>query len=605
MSSDPTRIDLTHFDALRPANLDPTVWSANLAALQGQNPGLSDELARVALPDHWRPALALDDFVTYRIEPPGAPPTWLGGTAAPLARARSLIAKLDPSGKNPALPTCGSGAEIVMLLERLPAHRAVFVMENDTRALAAVLRVQNLAAALNSHRCILVPPEREYAFLTQLLERHPGLLSPGEILLPFLVPAARVAALRTLGEDVLRTITQQRAGRLRELAAAPRPPARALPDRPRVAVISLTTYAPTQNVAEHITRAARQLGWPVLLSAVTDPLHAHALAHCEALAAFQPDLTVCVNHPRSHLPIAAPGVTYVWQLDAPTRPDELLANDTQYLAASPTIARALADAGVAPERIHPWYWACSPPPADTSSDTPDDAVVIAADLPDATPTSCGIEQHAHLMLWEHLGQQVTRRWQEARVLDAQGLLATAERDCHYPITDDKLRAAFVRLIAQVLIPATIAAQTAAAAARSAPVYTWGHGWQRPSGGQFKSLATHLRADPVIPPGWRPRACVLAGQPDPLHPAALHAAARGWPLLVHAAGGRMPASAFGDVLHPGEHFETFADLGTLRQRLEFLRSSAASPRALRARQHVADKHIYARRWQELLACARGA
>jgi len=74
MSSDPTRIDLTHFDALRPANLDPTVWSANLAALQGQDPGLSDELARVALPDHWRPALALDDFVTYRIEPPGAQP---------------------------------------------------------------------------------------------------------------------------------------------------------------------------------------------------------------------------------------------------------------------------------------------------------------------------------------------------------------------------------------------------------------------------------------------------------------------------------------------------------------------------------------------------
>lgn len=605
MSSSPTTIDLTHFDTLRPAALDPTVWSANLAAVQGQDSALADELAHVALPDHWRPALALDDFVTYRIEPPGAPPAWLGGTAAPLTRARSLIAKLDPSGKNPALPTCGSGAEILVLLERLPAHRAVFIMESDTHALAAVLRVQNLAEALAGYRCMLVPPGREYAFLTQLLERHPGLLSPGEILLPFLVPAARVAALRALGEDVLRTITQQRAGRLRELAAAPRPPTRALPDSPRVAVISLTTHAPTQNIAEHMTHAARQLGWPVLLSAVTDPLHAHALAHCEALAAFKPDLTVCVNHPRSQLPSAATGVTYVWQLDVPARPDEVPADDTQYLAASPTIARALADAGVAPERIHPWFWACSPPTEDVSSDAPDEAVVIAADLPDATPASCGIEQHAHLKLWEHLGQQVARRWQEARVLNAQALLATAERDCHYPIADDKLRAAFVRLIAQVLVPATIAVQTATAVARDATVYTWGHGWQRLSGGQFRSLATHLRAEPVITPGWRPRACLVTGQSDPLHPAALNAAARGWPLLVHAAGGHVPASVFGDVLRPGQHFETFADLGTLRQRLEFLRSTAASPRALRARQHVADKHTYARRWQELLAYARDA
>ena len=162
MSEPGTAFDLAQLDAYRPATLDPPVFSANLAALAADQPQLADELRQVVLPETWRPALALDDFPTYRLEPPGQPPAWLGGSAVPLTRARARLAKLEFAGKNPALPACGAGAEAHYLLERLPSHLAMYIFEAEIAVLAAVLRVQDWSAAITHGRCALVPPAGRY-----------------------------------------------------------------------------------------------------------------------------------------------------------------------------------------------------------------------------------------------------------------------------------------------------------------------------------------------------------------------------------------------------------------------------------------------------------
>lgn len=203
-------LHLAKLDDLQPATLDPAIWSANLAALATVQPELAQTLAATPLPEHWRPAIALDGFVTYRIEPPATPPAWLGQSAAPLLRARSRLARFDPCGKNPALPTCAAGAEVDFLLGRLAPHMTLFVFEADIRALAAVLHAHDWSSAIGERRCIFVPPADEEAFLRTLLESHPALLPPGDILLPALAPPDRAAELRAMGEKLHRDIVERR-----------------------------------------------------------------------------------------------------------------------------------------------------------------------------------------------------------------------------------------------------------------------------------------------------------------------------------------------------------------------------------------------------------
>ena len=122
MSDAAGAFDPAQLDTFRPATVDPRVWTANLTALATDEPEFAEALRRLELPASWRPAVALDDSLTYRLEEAGQPPTWLGNTAAPRARAASLLERYDHSGRNPALPTCAAGAELRYLLDRLPQH---------------------------------------------------------------------------------------------------------------------------------------------------------------------------------------------------------------------------------------------------------------------------------------------------------------------------------------------------------------------------------------------------------------------------------------------------------------------------------------------------
>ena len=153
------------------------------------------------------------------------------------------------------MPTCAAGAELRYLLDRLPQHLAVFVFETDTRALSAVLHLVDLAAPLQSGRCLLLPPGREAERLRELLEIQVGLLPPGDMLLPDLVSAERSRELRTICEQVMTEALGRRNTQLNELhskweeqktpSAAPASGNSA----PRVAVLSLVPHPPTHALA--------------------------------------------------------------------------------------------------------------------------------------------------------------------------------------------------------------------------------------------------------------------------------------------------------------------------------------------------------------------
>ncbi len=597
-------VDLSSLDNDRPVTLDPRVWQSNLDALAAEQPGFADALRVVSLPESWRPALALDDFVTHRIEKPGQPAAWLGGTAAPVTRAAALLEQFVPAGNNLALPVIAAGAELRFLLERLPRHMAVFVFETDLMALAAVLRIQDFSTAIAEGRCVLVPPGREIASLSKLMGIQPGLLPPGSILLPDLVPAARIDQIRTVCEQVHAETDRRRSARLAELVAAPRADSASPAAQPRLAILALTPHSATRAVAADVERAARGLGWEVMYRCVAGPRGVHPLVHCEALAEFRPSLTLCMNHLGSLLPVVPSGVMCTWFHSVAAVPAELPDDGTLYLAASPAVADALRRAGAGPDAVLDWYWACV-----ESAQSPEDAsaagntVILVGDLPDHRPEIHGVKQGTHERLWEQLRVTAGQAWDTPRILRPDRLLDQAQRECGVALTEASLLETMVQLVERAIVPAAVLERLARALAGEAvEVLALGRGWERLSGPGIRPLAADLFDLPDRGADLRPLACVIAAGGDVLSPTLLHAASMGWPLLVHNLGGQSLVPALGDVLQPERHFDLFADLAGLRRALRSLREAppAVLRRAERARRHVHEHHSYRRRLLELVA-----
>jgi len=603
MTSFSVTVQLGEFDAAPAADLDPVVWSANLAALEECQPDLAADLRSVQLPANWRPALGLDGAPTYRLEEAGQPPVWLSGTAAPLARARGLLSSFQHSGKNVALPCAGSGAEIALLLERLPAFLALYVFEADRRVLAALLRIRDFSQAIAGGRCLLVPPGREADGLSALLDTYPGLLPPGEIVLPDLAPRARTNEVRLLCEQINRRIMRARSAELENMSnVSVRPPATA-GNSPRLAVVSLNAQPASHRLAQALERAARRLGWPVSCQTLADPRHVHPLYHARVLTRFQPTLTVAVNHLLTRLPALPLGLSCVWFHDDNAVPASLSADDTLYLGASPRVLAALERSGA--RRTAACFWACDEVLAEEPLEPTDDRLVLLADLFDTRADIWGFGQSSHQMLWRRLREVIGEHWQTPRILDRRALLARAERVSGVEISDAGLRESLLRLIERVLIPATVAEEIARALSASGyNVLAVGHGWQRVELPRLVPYAVDIFQPQVSQ--LRPAAAVLAGQPDPLCPSLLRAAGLGWPLVVHRLGEGPLRSALGDVLRPEDHLVTFSSLTELRRVLRGLRDRPEETRrrAERACRHLAERHTYEQRLRGLASMVQG-
>ncbi len=601
-------IDLATFDETSTHDLDPSVWTANLDALRTDQPDLARELEETTLPAHWRPVTALDGFPTYRVEPPGQSPLWLAGTAAPRTRATALLRKEQLSGNNPALPTIAAGAELRLLLELLSHQQAIFVFEQDLTQLAAVLRTTDLADAIEAGRCILVPPKSEPVFLTELLERYPGLLPPATIVALPLPDTKRLEQLRAICEPVARKTNETRNHRL----AALRPPASTEASKPvsqpRLAVLALGPSPTSHQLSLVLTGAADELGWNTCSRSASGPRNVHALPHYEALADFAAELTICIDHPPRALPLPSGKPVCQWHPRTRDIPDSLPDDNTIHLAATPQVADALRTVGVPAERLLDFYWAyteSAPPLAGGGLEpVPPNSVVIVADLPDASASACRIEQPTHKQLWAKLHQTAAKVWETPEILQPTAFLRNVERASGINLGERSLSERMVRIIEHVLIPAVVLETISQRLQReSFEVWTVGRGWDRCSTDTLRPLAENLdyprahTAETPVPIA----AAIFAGLLDPLSPALFHAAALDWPLLIHSPGRTPLTPKLGGILHPGQHYEPFAGFKELQTALAAIRSDPTpfQRRRERLREHLRTHHTYARRLTALV------
>lgn len=608
-------IDVARLDEIQSAAPDASVWAENLAALRDVAPDIADWIDRAVPADSWRPCLGLDGWPTWRIEAPGEAPRWLGATAAPLTRARALLAEAALGDRNPGLLDIGAGAELVELLRCLPRHCCVFVFVANPSAVAAVLRLHLIAAALRTARVAFIPFSTCEQTLSALLARYEGLLPPARLLCAPSDASDAIESAQRCCERAAQTAARTRATALAALsrgaadsAAAAKsvtrdssPPLAA----ERACILSLTGAAGAAACADLLADAARELQWPALCSVVRGPRDVHLLPHCRLIFEHEPTLTIGVGHDPAALPVALGGVLAEWRIDAPADAGERdagaasqLSERTRILAASPRIAELCRTRN---ETVTPFYWACDERDlnADVEAAGRETArmpplIHLIGDFPDDDVAAAGVQHPTHKLLWNALRDVAAMAVRADTITRAAALLAEAQRRTGLVIREDDVRARFLRVIEERLVPAAVWRRILEALPREqVRLAGVGLGWGRVD-----------IPDARIVPDMTPAAAIVAGYPDPLSAELLRTAARGVPLAMHWPGvGR--AGLLGDVLFAREHFEPFADAAAL-QKFVSDATGANTPlrrRAQGVRQHLA-RHTYAVRLRELRRILRG-
>ena len=161
---------------------EPEIWRRNLAALQEVDAVLAETLAAVNVPASVVSAVGRDGELTYRIGEGSEAAAWFGRTSMPSISGPAILDTFDPGNGNVLLPKMGQGIEMKLLLERLPAHRAVFVLEDDSLAAVLALRLYDVSDGIRAGRLVLLTGGQPEDSLRQFLTDHGGYVIPDRIL---------------------------------------------------------------------------------------------------------------------------------------------------------------------------------------------------------------------------------------------------------------------------------------------------------------------------------------------------------------------------------------------------------------------------------------
>ncbi|MCG3126820.1 MAG: hypothetical protein CHACPFDD_01675 [Phycisphaerae bacterium] len=597
---------LSGLDEGSDARLDPDVWQRNLAALAAVGWPALNVLAATTLPPHFRLRRSIDGWLSFRVEPAGEQPCWLDRSGAPLTRAEALLSMYACGELNATMPGAGSGAELSLLLERLPRHKAVFVWEWAWLALAAALHVVDVAEAIRSRRLILIPPDGG-AYLESLLDAEPGLLPPGNILRLPHVSGEWIEQVHARCARLSAEVLARRSAALRELKVPAPVPAAAGPPR-----LALLTTQP-DGLARFATALVRDsCGGSVetLRSAVDDPPGAHPLIHARRLVEFAPTHTIFVNQPP--LPVCgdSPAASQ-WYLSTGAAA-RAVPGSAALLPATPAVEAALRRCVAASQGVVPFYWACVGD--ESPNDELGDEIALCVDRHDDSAAACGVDQPTHRMLWDKMRDLARRLWETPDGQRADALLARAERETGLGVAERDVREKLVQLAAGELIPAATTERIIELLRHDDQrAVLVGSGWGRPAratwvpGGAIQpgtgeDFWTQVRLN-------RPRAplaAVFAGGADPFAAALPIAGAMGWPLIVHAPAADVLGRALGGLLTPGQHVAPFASYRDLIAALRRLRDDPRERQRIgrRTHEHLVARHTYRQRVAALLTSQGG-
>lgn len=394
-------------NATAPFARPPDNFDRNLAALRQNDSRLADRIAAVrqetfAAAHPPVPAATPDGRINFRLRRSEGVGYWFGRISIPSVRAEAVLAKFDAGQGNVFIPGLGEGSEVLLLSRRLGRHRAIFVWEEDPRAIMLAMHLHDYAQPLADERIVFLtgPPAALSDTLSGWLERHPGHLCPNRIMLwPWQIPMDLADVQAAVESAYARSDQQRQQALLRindRLAALP---VAAPDDAPtRLALLAARADPDTSFLIDALAKGAAGSGWSPVTVDVRKPGDVHPLARAEKLAnsvEHLPELAVLIDisrhEVRAFLPDKVPSVAWLFSsaMVKALQPERLAAGDIVAVT-SPYLMENAAKMGTEDRRL-----AVIPPPCllgleeactDESAERPVDVAIFA----DLGPTDAAV-----------------------------------------------------------------------------------------------------------------------------------------------------------------------------------------------------------------------
>ncbi len=442
--------------------------ASNVRALCGSQPVLGDALDSIEPDVEW--VLGRDASLTAR----DRAGRWVSGCSLPRRAAREMLKKLDVSGAVACFLAPTHAAQVAVALETMRPEQAVVALVPDLHDLALMLRCEDFAVHVASHRLWFVAGDSWAGQFASLYDEQTGLATPAQFIR---VPVTSDEVIEPLVAEAQRTISEiaaRRAAAAQALRARPwtKPPVA------RLCVVAPSRFRLWNDVGHALVCAAREGGFEWTHYDADDPARSSPLALAEAARACSAILTA--NTARCDLPGLLPAeMPWITWVTGPRIPSVTSAGvHDRLLVADPEAAHAARTNGWPSERVHVATW----PPVATEPIFASGELAIVADTEslDAPPDLNGYSSHT--LLWDAIRDELLA---EPCAVGDDVPRYLASRMRKLDVADDGFpRATFVN---RLILPAHQHGLARALIRSKVNLELWGEGWQR-----IDEFAAHAR-----------------------------------------------------------------------------------------------------------------
>jgi len=479
---------------------DPTIFSANIAALEAFLPTTAEYLRTATPPASIQFVAGRDASPTFAWTDEQDRLHWLGRTSMPSVSGPALVDAFEPGERNVLLCGFGQGGEVRLLLQRLAPYQAVMAVDECAWAVSHSLRLYNFADDLRNGRLLLFVGPDAWKALRDFLLDHDGTLTPERVLSwPWFDPGMVTNVtnhLSAIGSEV----SMHRASKHAELRRA-RAEDRGSSGEHSIAIVSNVAEARIRTFAHRLKVAADSLGRHCVSFVLDSPATVHPHAIESALWEASPELLVLLDVAPDALQYELPPapkfvvcthrqpIATSWlkrlpssvKLGVMTEQQRAKAVesgfDTSRLLLLPPAAMAGLVARTSPDRQPlttrgkmedsgsetplvtvtttgetpvPQY--CHGPSA--VSDQPSAIIVIAGGC-DATADAVGLHLASHRALWEAAARILRTQCDTYHDDRAEAVLREAEKELRIELDSQEVRRGLVTRIREILGPAVV------------------------------------------------------------------------------------------------------------------------------------------------------
>lgn len=412
----------------------------------------------------FEPAVGRDGSATFLLGDANGERGWFGGSSMPTISARAMFGGFVSDGASLALPSVLTGQDVLVLLDRLPAHAAVFVLEASPAMVKLAMRLYDYTAPMEAGRLVWLIGVDRSAAIVAFFESHVGYELPRHVprvpqcppqemaLLQRELEGAAVAVGAALAQAVGRSSSAIGARCFSEISPAP-----------CLVLVGVDPREAAIERARGVGRALTALGWRWGACIPDAPNKCHVLARLGLIGRLQPEAVLflggCTESFRALLPDALPVVSWCatgGQVEADAaaklRPRDLwcarsVADRARWIDhGMPEGQVCVLDVGVDGERHRP----TAPVGGEPAE------VALWIDPPDDRPESCGISLVSHVSLWRSMQHVLERACDEYTYETAERYLREAEAESQVRVTDGAVREWFLKMVRNVIAPARVA-----------------------------------------------------------------------------------------------------------------------------------------------------